>query len=781
MPDILCPNCGMPNPGDQNVCSFCRQPLKSVQDSKPIKPGDMPTKKITADLEPILPDWLREAREKARRAAEETAIENAKTDAQQPPAPSESAVQDWLAGLDAASHQEDDEEIPEWMRGTAVPTPSAKQEKPEESFPRRQEIHWENEPAEEEISPAARPVTGSELESGSLPAWMRSAEKESSEEKEDVSDWLTKQTASPAEEKEQQNISPFADGTFRPVTGELSSWLDKMAAEAATSSPAETPAPQPSENGLPNWLANLPRESEPVAPAGQTSIESGGLDWTKAETPAEPEKTDSFGADLDLPNWMNPNAEEKGKISAPDWNPPVETPAAPKETEEPMPDWMAAFRNPEEKNIPAESSPAFVADAEPMEQGKVEELFSVEMPDWLSNITPTDQKSGETQETPQEPITLAELPSWVKAMRPVETALYGLDDTPSPANQPLEESGPLAGLRGVLPSTPGFLPSGKPKAYSILLQTTESQQENATLLDQILAAETKTKPLSGESVLRSQRILRRGLAAFMLILVTFILLAGTRLIPLPGSPWDGTRRTLTTLDSIPEGAPALLIFDYEPALAGELEAAAAPLVDRLIGLRHPRLTILSTSPTGAALAERFMRTTQANANYLPGQNYLNLGYLPGGTAGLLAFVDNPRSAMPLSADGNLAWESAAVQGVTRFSDYKIVILITDQAETARAWVEQTTAGKGGQPMLIVSSAQAAPMIVPYLSGQIDGLIGGIHDGAALEGVTGYEGPVRDYWDTYNLSLLVVVAIIVIGSMWNFIAGVRSRRQSLEEI
>jgi hypothetical protein len=119
--------------------------------------------------------------------------------------------------------------------------------------------------------------------------------------------------------------------------------------------------------------------------------------------------------------------------------------------------------------------------------------------------------------------------------------------------------------------------------------------------------------------------------------------------------------------------------------------------------------------------------------------------------------------------------------VNQFSDYAAVILLTDQAETARAWVEQTAAHRNGQPLLVISSAQAAPMIQPYLlSGQVNGLVSGWYGGAAFEGVTGAGSPIRGYWDAYNFATLAAAALIFIGGLWNIFAGVRSRRQGLDE-
>jgi hypothetical protein len=767
MADIHCPHCGMPNPPEQNVCSFCQQPLHAPEDSTPIRPGDAPTnKKNTAELEPVLPGWLRDARANARRAEAENVAEEAQSAAESP-APKEEAP-DLLAGLASASREEQDDEIPEWMRGAApisAPLPApAKPEKTENTFPRRQEIHWGDETESEMGGMATLPIPSAPESGDDLLPWMHGAEEEPAEEKDGVSNWLAGQTSA---SQEQTPVSPFASGTVQPPsTGELTNWLDKAVGPESAAPDEESAAK--SDDSLGNWLSSLP---------------SGDV------SPAPAESSETFGEDIDLPDWMKPTVASQEKADEPpalDWlKPTVEPFTTPSEKQDttPAPDWMTAFR---EQELPAESSahltepapevtsaPAFVPGEETLDSSQGDELFAAEMPDWLSNIAPTDQKSASTEA--QEQIAPADLPSWVQAMRPVESVLPGSSITVPSAEGPLEENGPLAGLRGVLPMA-GLIQPGKPKAQGIRLQASESQQSNANLLEQMLAAETKAEPIRGGGTLVSQRVLRWVISAMLILLVTLVLLSGSQSVPLPAALPEESNLMLPVLDALPEGAPVLMIFDYEPALAGELEAAAAPFVDHVIGLRHPRMTILSTSPTGAALAERFFANTQARHNYQPGQNYINLGYLPGGTTGILSFAENPRAAMPLPS-----WDSAAAQGVNRFSDYAAIILLTDQAETVRAWVEQTTAFRQGNPLLVVSSAQAAPMIQPYLlSGQVNGLVSGLYGGAAFEGSSGLGSPVRSYWDAYNFATLFVAMLIIFGGLWNLVAGARARRQGLGE-
>ena len=96
----------------------------------------------------------------------------------------------------------------------------------------------------------------------------------------------------------------------------------------------------------------------------------------------------------------------------------------------------------------------------------------------------------------------------------------------------------------------------------------------------------------------------------------------------------------------------LVVMDYQPALVGELEAASGPLLDQMALSRHAQFIFLSTSPNGSALVEHLMTNTNLSKpapdglGYQLETQYFNLGFLPGDSAGVLAFVENPKMAMP---------------------------------------------------------------------------------------------------------------------------------------
>jgi hypothetical protein len=147
-----------------------------------------------------------------------------------------------------------------------------------------------------------------------------------------------------------------------------------------------------------------------------------------------------------------------------------------------------------------------------------------------------------------------------------------------------------------------------------------------------------------------------------------------------------------------------------------------------------------------------------------------LGYLPGGSVGVLGFIEAPSAIIPSA-------------GVQSFSEYAALVVLTDHAESGRAWIEQLQSQKQldlsltNKPLLMVASAQAGPLLQPYVSsGQITGMISGIADAARYEVRNNNRpGIARGYWDTFGIGLMTSVALMILG----LYTGMRARRANAE--
>ncbi|HLF75404.1 MAG TPA: hypothetical protein VI524_13700 [Anaerolineales bacterium] len=852
MADIRCPNCGKDNPETLDRCQFCQAPLKS---GSSLHTGESPTKKNTGELEPILPDWLKDLRQQARKSAEEDATEQeARLTSQKKEPP------DLLAGLASQANTGDDE-IPDWLaslgpankaRPSGAPSPQAgadffaqfDQGKSEPSagqadLPARMEETQDQPEGREDkdelsewfsrtAGQASEPFTIEPGLSEDDPGWMRNLDAPggpsegpaSPKEAEDLS-WLYNLEASA-----KQSVEP-SQPAKPPAPQEELGWLDELGKTRKPSQPGQPSAPpddlswlnslgSPSETSQEetakpapqedlSWLSDLGKAAEPSRPKPAQPAPPEDLSWLK--NMQEMGEAPAASSPVFSPRRTAPLSEEAESESAPDWlRSAAEEPSMPPLGAGAL-DWLDAH-DLEKSQLPAAQEPGSSEEevpqasldeapeavptgseissspAEPATGSSrdVDSLFSIDMPDWLSQSATADTASREASSASTErddSLAPVELPSWVQAMRPVEAVIS--ETSPGVADQPPESEGPLAGLSGVIPLVP-IGSSRRPKAISLKLQATSEQQASAALLEQMLAAETSPRALETASPAMPQRTLRWALTGLVVLVLGAMIGLRSRSMPVSPTLPVEVDAVLDVIASLPDSPTpeVLVVVDYEPSLAGEMEAVSSPVLNQMANAGRARLSFLSTSPNGPALVERLMANTAlgqpppAGAGDRPGEEYLNLGYLPGGSAGVLAFVESPQTAIRAA-------------GLEDFSQYAAVLVLTDRAESGRVWVEQLEARKrtdsalASQPLLVVASAQAGPLLQPYAaSRQVTGLISGLPDAARYELASNLPpGIARTYWDTFGVGLLLAILSITFGSLWNLLMRIRPRRVDAE--
>jgi len=296
----------------------------------------------------------------------------------------------------------------------------------------------------------------------------------------------------------------------------------------------------------------------------------------------------------------------------------------------------------------------------------------------------------------------------------------------------------------------------------------------ASLIEQIINNETALQPPKKTEGITSQRMIRWVLTALFIVVLSFV--AGTGIPSMFISASATVNELSNRIAAMPENPNVLVVIDYEPSLAGELEAVAGPVFEQLAVSRHAIFTFVSMSPNGSGLVDRLMLNTDLSRGlgYQAGVQYFNSGFLPGGSAGVLGFINNPHLIPGV--------------GVDAFSNFEAVILMTDNSESSRAWVEQLDIAKGNdpliasKPLLMVSSAQAGPIMQPYASsGQVDIMISGLSDAVQYEYVNNtHLRTAQSYWNAFGIGLALAIISIVLGSLWNLLMGIRERRAEAEQ-
>ncbi len=716
---------------------------RGFKDSQPI---DLNAPEEPASSAEETPDWLADLKAQERSAAAQP--EETPTDSES--APIAGDIPDWLSNLGeetpdsttpplTASPAETESapeltpaaDMPDWLSSlgqapTEQPTPAAEEKSENESLDWLNAFNNEGQPTLESSAPSGESL----ISESDLPDWMANFDEETADGKSETGEATpgsSEQPGSLVETPSVESVPPTAAEPGTPVESP----------KASRSKPFQTGSldemgPLGKTGELPDWLTSLQTtESQTPEPAVEASSSEAG----------QPAPTTDWLADLNESK-MRPLQEES--------EPGAETaPAAPQ----------------------AESSSA------PSPAKNIGEL-PTDIPDWLSNFTPSEEaEAGETTQPEGAGADLkpADLPSWVQAMRPVESTLA----EESSEEQVVEQQGPLAGMRSVLPANPELLGPRKPKAYPIKLQVDDVQQSQAALLEEILASETSPRVVPTEKRVYSNRVLRWVVAAVLIVAVLVPALAGLNFIPVSGTVPVETQNFYQTLSALPNTAPVLLVFDYQAGFAGEMERSASPVVDQLMEKEVP-LVMVSTTLSGPFLADRLIQADGQSYNYQANQQYVNLEYLPGGATGIQAFASNPRATVGQDVNAGDLWSLPPLAHITSLNDFSTVILLSDDPENVRQWLEQVKGNPNFQQLsiLVIASAQAQPMILPYYqSGQINGMVSGLEGGAFYEQKLQSPGKAREAWDSYGAGMIAIELVIVVGGLVGLFAGINARRKT----
>jgi hypothetical protein len=181
--------------------------------------------------------------------------------------------------------------------------------------------------------------------------------------------------------------------------------------------------------------------------------------------------------------------------------------------------------------------------------------------------------------------------------------------------------------------------------------------------------------------------------------------------------------------------------------------AGQGVIERILA-RDNRLVMVSTSLAGPVLAEELVLNASAGG-FVPGDRVTNLGFLAGGVISLKEFSLAPQTATRYGMDwvrtGQPAWQHPALQEIQQITDFSLVLVMTDSGDTGRMWIEQVRPHLGNVPLMMITTAQAAPILHPYLAGgQLNGLISGLSGGRSF-GTQVPSPEIMSVWTAFGLA------------------------------
>ena len=369
----------------------------------------------------------------------------------------------------------------------------------------------------------------------------------------------------------------------------------------------------------------------------------------------------------------------------------------------------------------------------------------------------SDDILDEIPETSQDELVAGTIPDWLQNLKPDDSKSEDLSFMDEPVqveeeDLPVETTGPLAGLRGVVGVEPALRKALSQQA-PIPFEVSPEQQQQVALLRQLVLEKTQPAPFETQ---KAGNLTAPGWLRFLLALLLLGAIIAGLLIPntLTQSPNDLPEVTasLEAIDSA-AGQPVLVAFEYSPGMAGELSPQADLVLQKLAQNGSPILTI-SQFTTGYALAESALTSVDEG---------MNLGYLPGEAVGLRQLGDCLNQNLN-SCQGIPGWpNSAKVQ--SSIDNLQLIVVITGNRDSFVYWVEQV-AQPTGLPLVVGITQSLGPVALPYqASGQLAGVIEGAPGTAVFDQMvneTPIQPQLQQQLNAQTFAQLLIVILLLIG-------------------
>lgn len=294
------------------------------------------------------------------------------------------------------------------------------------------------------------------------------------------------------------------------------------------------------------------------------------------------------------------------------------------------------------------------------------------------------------------------------------------------------------------------------KAPSVINLTREDRDQ-ADRLTATIADETADRSVEKHPFRKPIGILNIIFALILIVGISFMLVTGRVVsftnpqLSVPG------QAVLDWAAGLSDDAQVLIVFDYQPGYKAEMERIVKPILARVFDSINA-VDVVSSSPSGTLLSADLL------ADFAT-VSVTDLGYVPGEAYGAFGFA---MGAVTDSLSLNLPAPDRAYEP----EHYTDVLILSDQFESARGWVEQWQALSPETTLNLLVTAQAGPMLHPYAeSGQVNGLVAGLAEAVAVEASLGQKGPAAAVWQAYQVGILVMIGGLVLGA----VAGIGGSR------
>jgi len=239
------------------------------------------------------------------------------------------------------------------------------------------------------------------------------------------------------------------------------------------------------------------------------------------------------------------------------------------------------------------------------------------------------------------------------------------------------------------------------------------------------------------------------------------------------------------IEGMPEGSTVLLSFDFDPAMAPEVQPMANAISRHCLD-KNLKVIFMSLWATGQSL----MTTTLTQVIFpefpdkIDGIDYVNLGYKAGNEGVLNVIVSDFRRMFPTDVNGVPLDSTELFRDIGSCKDLDLIVALGGGRPGPKEWV-LFVGDPAGVPVGVGVAAVVAPQLYPYYPQQIIGILGGVKGAAEYESelihtrqrFADMDTPGLRMMGPQTLAHLVIMAFIVIGNVAFFRTRRKEKRQA----
>ena len=250
--------------------------------------------------------------------------------------------------------------------------------------------------------------------------------------------------------------------------------------------------------------------------------------------------------------------------------------------------------------------------------------------------------------------------------------------------------------------------------------------------------------------------------------IVFILVALAVIIPmllpvsLPVAVSEPTQQLYDYIDALPAGSTIMLAFDYGPSSLAELNPMARAVLRQCFD-KDVHVIGFTLVADGTTLASTLMREVAEEKGAVDGEDYVFLGFRPGGTQVMLGMGNSISSVFETDYSGNTTTEIPMMTDITNYDEIALLIDLAS-GSTTEIWIIYTNVRYDLQIAAGVTGVIISQMY-PYLqTGQLVGLIPGILGAAQYERLIDVPAKGMLWINIESFVHLLIVILVIIGNI-----------------